>query len=278
MSTVSLASTDGVELVAYDLGGEGQSALLVHGAGVNGLCLGPLARHLSARFACWALDLRGHGASSAPPHFGWAGFVDDVRTAVDRLELVQPVAVGHSLGATAILGVEAGKPGTFARLFCYEPIVFAPEVPDPPDGDIAEVARRRRAVFASRSEAADRFRENPHFGDWDPDALAGYLEGGLVDLPDGSVGLACPPENEARIYEAARHFEIYGRLGAIRCPVTIARGSASNVLSAAAADAIAARLVNGAVEEFAGLGHSGPCEDPAAVAAAFLSAVDTAGA
>jgi pimeloyl-ACP methyl ester carboxylesterase len=278
VSTVRFTSTDGVELVAHDLGGEGQPALLVHGAGVNGLCLRPFARHLSARFACWALDLRGHGASSAPPDFGWAGFVDDVRAAVDRLELHNPVAVGHSLGATAILGAEAGRPGTFARLFCYESIVFAPEVPDPPDGGIAEVTRRRRAVFASRSEAADRFRENPHFRNWDPDALAGYLEGGLVDLPDGSVELACPPENEARIYEAARHFEIYGRLGAIRCPVAIARGSASNVLSAAAADTIAARLVNGAVEEFAGLGHSGPCEDPAAVAAAFLSAVDTAGA
>ena len=278
MSPIAIAGTDGVTLAAYDLGGSGRPALLVHGAGLNALSLRPLARCLAGDFACRALDLRAHGASSAPAMFNWDGFVDDVLDAAATLGLHHPVAFGHSLGATAILGAEAANPGTFRQIFCYEPILFSPALPELPDEAIASSTRHRRAVFASRAEAAEHFRERPPFAAWDPGALAGYLEGGLVDLADGSVGLACAPEDEACIYEAARHCDVYGHLGAVACPVTIARGSASQVLSEDGAGGIAARLAAGSLAEFAGLDHFGPYTDPSLVAAAVLSAVDAAGA
>jgi pimeloyl-ACP methyl ester carboxylesterase len=143
--------------------------------------------------------LRGHGSSSAPATFAWAGFVGDVRAAVDRLGSRRPVAIGHSLASTAILAVEATNAGTFAYLFCWEPIVVSPVVPDAPDRDIAEIARHRQAVFPSREAAAARYRKRPPFANWDPDAFAGYIEGAFVDRSDSSVELACAPVNEARI-------------------------------------------------------------------------------
>ncbi len=278
MSPNTIASSDGVELTAYDLGGAGRPALLVHGAGLNGLSLRPLAGCLARRLSCRALDLRGHGSSSTPATFAWEGFVSDVRAAVDQLGLRRPVASGHSLGATAVLGAEAESPGIFAFLFCYEPIVHAPDIPEAPDEDIAEAVRHRQAVFPSRTAAADRYRQRWPFVNWDPAALAGYVGGGFVDLPDGSVELACAPENEARIYEAAERFDVYGRLGAIACPVTIGRGTASDVLSAQGADAIVSQLVNASIDEFVGFDHFGPFTDPSIVAEAVFSAIDTAGA
>ncbi len=277
MSPVDIASTGGVTLAVYDLGGDGRPALLVHGAGLNALSLRPLARQLAGRLACRAPDLRGHGASSAPASYAWEGFIDDVRATVTRLGLRHPVGIGHSLGATAILGARSGRAGAFAQLYCYEPIVFSSAVPDPPDS-VAGSARRRRAVFPSRRAAAEHYRERPPFSRWDRGTLAGYLEGGLVELPDGSVGLACPPESEAHIYEAARHANVYGRLGAVACPVTIARGSVSGVVSSAGAGAIATQLPDGSLAEFAGLDHFGPYTDPALVAAAIVSVLVTAGA
>jgi pimeloyl-ACP methyl ester carboxylesterase len=66
----------------------------------------------------------------------WEGFVDDLPAAVDRLGLRCPVAIGHSLGATAILAAAAASPGRFAGLFCYEPIVFSRPLPDEPDESV----------------------------------------------------------------------------------------------------------------------------------------------
>src|SRR5690606_40097938 len=34
------------------------------------------------------------------------------------------------------------------------------------------------------------------------DSLAAYVEHGFVDDPDGTVSLACAPEDEARVFEA----------------------------------------------------------------------------
>jgi len=64
----------------------------------------------------------------------------------------------------------------------------------------------------------------------------------------------------------------------VTCPVTITRGAASRVLSAAGASAIVAPLANAFLEEFSGLDHFGPYTDPSSVAGALIRAADTSGA
>jgi pimeloyl-ACP methyl ester carboxylesterase len=56
---------DGGHLAAIDHGGPGRPMLLVHGSGHNAAAWNALAAHLAPRYRIVALDLRGHGQSTA---------------------------------------------------------------------------------------------------------------------------------------------------------------------------------------------------------------------
>jgi len=77
---------------------------------------------LSQRYAIYALDLRGHGASAGALS-GWSleAMADDVVAFAQALELDQPVLVGHSLGAFTSLFAEIRHPGAFSALCLLSP-------------------------------------------------------------------------------------------------------------------------------------------------------------
>ncbi len=278
MPTTRATTPDGVTLALHDLGGEGRSALLVHATGFHGRAFGPLAHFLDDRFHSVAPDLRGHGESGVPANldFEWVGFGADVLTAVDALRLERPVGIGHSSGGAALLLAEEARPGTFSALYCYEPVVIPPEGPPSgnPSTSLARAARQRREVFASRTEAYDNYASKPPFSVLDPEALAAYVEFGFEDLPDGTVRLRCRGENEALVYEASLRHPGFSLLTRVRCPVLVAFGSETDHFGPAVLRPVVERLSNGRLEELAGLGHFGPLQRPATVAASVIRAVD----
>lgn len=260
----------------HDLGGSGDPVVLAHGAGLHGRVWEPLAARLAERFRCLAVDLRGHGGSPLPPRVAldWPGFARDVLAAVDGLGLDRPFGVGHSSGATSLLLAEEARSATFRRLYCFEP-VFVPRSGRDTDGRsrrLAAAARRRRDRFPSREDARAAYRSKPPFEAFAPEALVAYVEHGFDDLDDGTVGLRCRPETEAAVYETAADHDGLARLHAVSCPVAVACGSRTDVLTPELAAAVAARLPRGRVEIVDGVGHFGPFEDPAAVAAAIEGA------
>lgn len=269
MNVLEITNSTRTQLVAHDFGGAGPSALLVHGTGFNALSLRPLAEHLEERFRCVGIDLGAHGSSGRPGSLEWDGFVDDVVATVDELELNGGIGIGHSMGSSALLGAAARRADLFSFLYCYEPIVLAPQMPDlPPDG-LAEQARRRKASFESLDSARERLSARPPFSSFDRAALDGYLEGGLVE-DDGTVRLACRPDDEAAIYEQSASFGLLNRLGSVECPVTVAYGEKSDVLSEKGAATIVSELRRGRSEQLEGLDHFGPMVDPGAVARSIL--------
>jgi pimeloyl-ACP methyl ester carboxylesterase len=269
---------DGVEIAVHELGGEGQPALLVHATGFHGRVLGPLADCLGGRLHCFAPDLRGHGDSGVPAglEFDWSGFAIDVLTAVDALGLEQPVAIGHSCGGAALLLAEQARPGTFSRLYCFEPVVFPDDLPPSADlsGPLARGARQRREVFSSREEAYANYASKPPLSAFDPAVLAAYVRFGFEDLPDGTVRLCCRGENEARVYEKGFRHDAFSHLGEIACPVVIAGGTKSYDFTPAALARLVERLGKGRLEVLEGLGHFGPLESPETVAASVIRALD----
>ena len=285
-------STDDVSLAVHDLGavpldggpGTSRPILLAHATCFHGLVWEPLARHLLG-FHAWAPDLRGHGASSAPTGRGmdWHGFADDVLAVVDALHaggMVEGplVAAGHSKGGAALLLAEQRRPGTFAALYLYEPVVF-PESATPIVGPnpMAQRARRRRPTFDSRDQAFDNYASKPPLSMLDPEALRAYVDHGLVDLPDGRVELACPPEIEAQVFENAHRNQAFAHLAEVACPVTVAAGvdggPDGGFGPGAMAGAIAEALPRGRLDLYPDLGHFGPLEAPARIAAAIAEAV-----
>jgi pimeloyl-ACP methyl ester carboxylesterase len=274
---VRLPSTDGVELEVHDLGGDGPPLLLCHATGFHGLVWRPVAAELASRFRLWSLDFRGHGLSTPPQGdrgFDWAGFGDDVLSVVDGLGLERPCGLGHSKGGASLLLAEIARPGTFAGLWVYEPVVFPPpEGPPQDESPLAAGAARRREVFPSRQAAFENYAGKPPFSVLRDDALAAYVEHGFGDEPDGTVRLRCRPEHESQVYRMGGVHHAWDGLPGVACPTTVACGGVGATIDAALAARMVERLPDGRVEEFAHLGHFGPLEDPTAIAAAAAAAL-----
>lgn len=266
-----LASTDGVRLAVHDLGGAGPPLLMAHATGFCGPVLAPLAARLADRFHCWAFDARGHGDTLTPAglDWDWARFGDDVVAVIDGLGLERPYGFGHSSGGAALLEAEARRPGTFSALWCFEPILW-PEISEElaiSRQPLIAGALRRRDHFPSRAEAYENFASKPPLETLDPAALRAYVDCGFV-ADESGVRLKCPPFVEAAIYRGGLVYDGFARLPSVACPVTIGRGGRSMAVEVEVARAQMDALAHGTLATFDGLGHFGPLESPARVAAA----------
>jgi pimeloyl-ACP methyl ester carboxylesterase len=230
-------SNRNVELALLDWGGNGPLALLTHAVGFCAATLSIVAEQLGSHYRVVAYDARGHGGSTKlphPAHYEWCEFILDVvavaETLVAELDLAKvALGIGHSFGGDCMLAAVARAPDLFEHIALLDPIV------EPPVGErtgyyagqgthpLAEIARRRRSVFASREEVRQRLAERGAFIDWDPRVLQLYLEHGFGDLSDGRVSLQCPPEIEAAIYEAGPRFHIFSEIRQVRTKTTIYR-------------------------------------------------------
>lgn len=245
---------------------------------------GPLAQHLQGVTA-WAVDLRGHGCSPIEPGapVRWQLWADDVLAALDGVPELdssprRPIGLGHSGGGAALLLAEQARPGTFASLYLYEPVVFPGLPPTLPIGNsrLVEGARLRRATFPSREAAEANFSSKPPMDRFDPAVLAAYLNHGFSVGDDGSLTLRCRPEDESRMYQMGRESGAWQALADVQCPVTVARGRVDDDSDGVAlfADAVADALPHGHLEAHDDLGHFGPFEDPAAIAAALQRSIE----
>ena len=264
-----IPSSAGVEVAAYDLGGDGPPLLFAHATGFHGHVWTPLFASLADAFHGYTFDERGHGDSTAPAgrDFDWHGFADDVLAVIDGFGVSRPFAVGHSAGGAALLLAEIARPGTFRALYCFEPIVFP--FPPFPNGEnpLSAGALRRREVFASKEEAYENFSSKPPFSVLHRDALRAYVDWGFDELPDGGgVRLKCHREDEAEVYRMGSAHGGFARLGEVRCPVTLACGAATDAVTPELLALQAAELPSARTEVMDGVGHFGPLEDPTRVA------------
>lgn len=269
-----VTTPDGVDLGIHELGDGARPTLLCHANGFHGAVWGPLAAALGDDFQRWALDFRAHGASATPEGFplGWEEFGSDVLAVVDALDLPagQILGVGHSMGGAALLIAEQARPGTFAGLWVFEPIMPPPGTF--PDIDrpnaMADGAERRRTTFPSHAAALDNFASKPPLNVLRADALRAYVQHGFIPGEDGDVHIATRPQDEARIYRSAGAHHAFGRLGAVTCPVVVCCGRPDPgpaLFAPAAADA----LPDGHLDRIDSLGHFGPLEAPGVCAAAI---------
>lgn len=277
-TTTRVQSTRGVTLSVHDLGGTGRPVLAAHATGFNALTWGPLAAALPAAHVV-APDFRAHGGSRTEPgaDLAWHLFGDDVLATLDASGWSgpsrgshRPVGIGHSMGGAALLLAEQQRPGSFAALWLYEPIIFPPEVRaglGAGQNPLAAGALRRRPTFASRDEAVRNYGSKPPMDSFTPEALEGYVTGGFVDGADGTVRLACRPEDESRTFEGAAGCDAFEHLDQVDCPVMVVRGVLEDLSPAAIAGPAADALPRGRLSVHDELSHFGPMEDPVGLAA-----------
>jgi pimeloyl-ACP methyl ester carboxylesterase len=273
----SRISAGPVHLVVHEWGGDGPPALLAHPTGFHGVLWAPVAERLIARGrTVFSFDFRGHGDSDAPESdYSWHGFGDDVLAVTDHLGLRgEPdlLAVGHSKGGAALVLGELEQPGTYARLWLYEPIMFPTVDVLPPNEDffLARAARKRRNEWPSKEAAFEAYASKPPLDVMTPESLHAYVDYGLRDRGDGVFELKCRPEVEARVYTMGPNHGAFAHLSQLKPRSRVVCGETTQSIPPDLARQIAARMPNGTIEVMNGVGHFGPQEDPDAAVESML--------
>ena len=273
-----IVSSDGVRIVLHHLGGPSGNAatpvlLFSHATGLHGRVWEPMASSLNDEFCCVSVDLRGHGMSTLPPAAGvaWSRMADDLLAVLssDHFPVGPLHGIGHSMGGAALVLAAARRPTAFRSLWLYEPVIVPTEDGPLADGEnpMSEAAARRRDHFDSPEQAYENYRSKPPLNQLHPDALRAYVEGGFSPSPDGSVSLRCRPSVEADVFREAAASGAWNSMATVEVPVAVVAGRPEEFGPGAFAPAIANALPIGTFIERPRLGHFGPLEDPAAMAA-----------
>lgn len=105
-------------LAVRDYGGQGPAVILVHAAGFCALAWDQVAESLGGHVRAVALDLPGHGASTAPMRKAsdaWQSII----TTTEALDLSHPLLVGLSQGSHACLAATIAEPDMFAGVVTF---------------------------------------------------------------------------------------------------------------------------------------------------------------
>lgn len=270
-------STHGVRIAVHPLADARPGApilLVCHALGFCAPMYAPMARVLGPDIRCLGIDLRYHGASSAPsqPTFDWREFADDVLAVLDS-PLVGPSAevhgFGHSLGGAALTMAAARRPGRFSSLYFYEPVIPPPNVLPgfgAPNA-MAEMTERRRACFESLEAARRNFASKPPFSLFDAEALEGYVQDALELEDDGTATLRCRPAWEAELYRTAARSGAWDVAPDVGTRVRCAMGREGQDGPSSFTVRTSARLGAGEPTRYEQFEHFGPFDGPATIAA-----------
>jgi pimeloyl-ACP methyl ester carboxylesterase len=268
-SEMHVPARDGTPIAVHDLGGDGPPLLLAHATGFHGQMWTDFGDLLARRFRLWSFDARGHGDSGKSDDMTWKTMGDDVLDVLDALGIDQLLGFGHSLGGALLVVAETARPGTFRQLYLYEPAIIPPM--SPRNLEAAEGTLKRRRSFPTRKHAFENYAGKPPLDELSDSALWAYVEHGFVDQPDGTVTLACTPEDEAATFAEAGARTAWNAMDAVTCPVTLARGTGPAAASPGHIDSQAEHL-RAEVVVFEGLGHFGPLAEPDAIAESITDA------
>ena len=215
------------------------------------------------------------GDQAAPTRLrSWRDAADDLLRGLERFDLRDIVAVGHSLGGVLSMLALIKAPERFRALVMLDPVLLPQDTLDMlaqarDAGRINEMplvqgARRRRQNFDSREDAYSRFRQKPIFADWPAEALSLYVEHGLRASENGAgFELVWSPEWEAyyfsTVYQKVWHD--LARLNAL-APTLIIRAEYSNTFPEASFDKAQSLVPAAAFHEMSGQRHLFPQAAP----------------
>ncbi|MBV0902839.1 alpha/beta fold hydrolase [Haloarcula salina] len=250
-------SADGTE-IAYERRGDGRPLVLLHGGMAPRAYWEPVVPHFEG-FAAVIPQRPGFGTCLDDPAETSADDVlareaEYVRAIVDDLDR-EPVLLGHSFGA--LTAIESATDAAVEAVVAYEPAVL-------PDGfragaDLAD----EMATLIERGErrkAVKRYVETVLHPDGIDD-----LDGWLAEWPvwPDCVDLA---EEVVRMNRAVERYRLPDRLD-VDAPTLVLTGTAGPDFLRESARNVHGALPNSRLVEFDGVGHSGPAEAPALVAA-----------
>lgn len=234
---VGHVTRSGLRVAYLDWGGKGPPLVMLHPNGFCGGFFDPLARRLTDGFRPVAVDLRGHGRSDTPSELEDLHFsllAGDVAAVLAQLGLREVSLIGVSMGGGVGIHLAELLGSEMTGLMLCEAIAFPSVQTASANGNhLADLARKRRKLWPSRTAMIESYGSRPPFGALAPEWLAAYVEWGTRDCEDGMVELACEPETEARCFEiggttesSGQAFELLATLG---CPISVLAGAETDL-------------------------------------------------
>jgi pimeloyl-ACP methyl ester carboxylesterase len=267
-----------VSLQVTEWPGQGAPVLLLHATGFHSRCWDEIARRLDG-LHLYAVDLRFHGGSEGPGQPDWLLMADDIRQLLEKLDLVDVIGVGHSIGGYLLAHVAARTLHRFRALLLIDPVIL------PRQQYIEQFARleeidprlnpvsRRKNHWRDAQEMYQRFRDRPPFDKWDRRILRDYCEHALREVPgERARQLACDPLHEASIYlNQSGNVVIHDLLSELKLPVTVMRAAADpdnprNLAASPTWPGLVGALPQGREIYLPHMSHFIPMEDPDLVA------------
>jgi pimeloyl-ACP methyl ester carboxylesterase len=219
---MSFAQLDGVELFFTDEG-DGQTPMLfVHGFACDSHDWSWQLAYFAARFRVIALDLRGHGRSSAPAGgYEPLDLAHDVAHLLDFLDCPPVIAIGHSMGALVLSALAVEYPEKVRALVAADPAYLV----DSALLDVAtlstQVGEADPVLFVQALLGASDTPDSPRFlRTWHLRRVAGMPPHVLVRTLSGLAGES---EISSRRDPGARY------LSRRRCPVLSVYAESSRI-------------------------------------------------
>ena len=250
MASWGAITRDGVRLACRDFGGDGPSALLLHGLAGHADEWAQTASWLTARCRVIAYDARGHGRSERfPADVSRDAVVADAVFVVERLGLHPVVVVGQSVGGLTALSLAARRPDLVRGLVLVDASPSSGgEGVEEAVGAVARALREWPASFGSRADAQTFFAER--FGGG---LAAEAWTSGLERVPTGWQ-TRFDVEVMAQTLRAALSVPSWDEWDSITCPTLVVRAG-NGMVDPETTREMAARLPGARVVEMADAAH-----------------------
>ena len=278
--TVSAQDIGEVEIPYLLYENAGPCILMLHATGFQPWQWHPIAKKLSEKYRIIAPYFCTHREpDQVQRSISWLNLAEDLAILCEKLQVENPILVGHSMGAT-LATIGTAKFGIRPeRMVLIEPIYLPQEFYQAGIGveehPLASKSIKRRNFWKDETEAETYLRSKKMFQQWDEEAIRLYIHYGMTRTKDSCLQLDCPPENEAGLFVGGGEFDPWPLLPAISCPVLVIEGGTSENRLFIDLKKAAASFPNGEYVEIRNAGHLIPMEKPTEIyetISAFLKA------
>ena len=260
--THEVTTTDGVTIGGTVHGHGPPLVCLPGGIGDGDLDWQALLGHLTGRFTCHLVSLRGRGSSGEHPDLRLGRLVEDLVAYVDSLGEATGL-VGWSAGGMALLVAAQSK--VVDAVAVVEPTLFS-LLDDQERAALGEAVTRMKELAAegNMAEASRAFLGFP-FND---EEIAMAHDAGYFQATGRYVPTLLNQLTQTLQYEGPGPDDPEV-LGAISAPVLVLHGSDTKRFLTASARHVTAHVPNVTLREITGAGHAAPLTHPEALAEAL---------
>lgn len=270
--TMKFQNIGDVDLPYLCYSGNEHTLIFVHATGFLPWLWNPIARELSPPYTIFAPYIGDYRPSDpAEGGLSWATIAQDITIFCQRKKIEDPILVGHSMGGTVLTIAHAYFGLKATGMILIEPI-FLPEhfyhsaftVQDHP---LACKALNRRNRWRNATEAMTYLKTRALFKKWDSEILDLYIQYGMQIGSGGELTLVCSPRTEASLFMGGLHFNPWGLLPKISCPVLFMEGEFSNSKLYTNIEKACLLIKEAEYHTIRNAGHLIPMEQPAQVCA-----------